>query len=1170
MKKIITLGLIIWQALLYCQDLDENGKIKPTLPSVILPSEDNYYKTLFGNTEINLYRGFPVAEIPVATLKEGGVKVEVKLSYNRPGVKVAELPNVVGVNWILDTGGIITRTVYDKADERYYSTGNYLQNKRMFTLGEIQDLDGNRNLMADYVRLPGIRDQQVDIFNYSVAGHSGSFYLDENLSPVLLTKNNDLKIETVGDFKTTLQFVITTFEGKKYFFGGSEFLEKKRHKHATDVQDHFTAFFLSKIEDVATNSSIYFEYEERYVPKINYTPPTHTILGRRVFLLFLFGAYTQVASPPSFFEDTYKSNQIPDIYVVQLTTKDIKRIVTNNEKIEFTYSHNGLSTKLDKISLIKNGSLIKEAHLNYTLDKSNLRHFLTSVDYKTNKNNVSTIAEQYKMNYYGPLDLPQYFSNQVDLLGYYNGANSENSSRYYDVELFNSGLTNFFGGVLANRLPNFNYAIRGTLKSIEYPTRGKTVFEYESDEVRRKLDKTITIVDNDPDYVPTDGNIYTTSYDVTSNEFGELNFNYELLLEKVNSSSVVHLGKYFFRVIDLVTNTVVKEKEILITHANNEVNAGQNGPPYYQNYVTYSSEESGEAPVQLLPNRNYRIEYIPNTVCQTKCKGRAVIKYKSNWVNTEGGNIRLKRQYDISENDTVNYKRIYYSDVKNLKNNSILKDPILPKMFDSYLFDLSPKLRREVPNPNGEWYYVDTNDPQSTKSSLILDRMYNSNPLYLVQQDNTSNPDGNLVNVDPYNPHYNNVTISYGGENFEKGGEEKKFRFVSVDNNFIRRLTPEFGPITYFMNEEERFLEIEDAKRNTPITYSNLQGVEEYSNTIVKKGDSLYYQRKNSYEHTIVEEKSIYNLVGRKMFEEILHPSTFFLPGYHANVYAASIKYSTVSKYLNRIVSTEYIDGLPVDALDDASYKKITAITEYTYDNPINLTSKIKNIFADGSVTENTFTYAHDINNQFLITKGVVGVPIRQEKKLKKGASMEIVSKSEVHYPTTLAQAPSGLVVPLKETTYDIENGIEKDVYTYNLYDAKGNLLEYTDKEGVIYSIIWGYNNTLPIIIAKGLSYENYTQYPEILTAVNLSNQDDIAPVGSDESSLITALDNVRKKLYQYDVTTYTYDPLIGVRSVTPPTGISEIYIYDGAHRLEKIVNAEGEILKEFMYNYKD
>uniref|UniRef100_UPI001F4A78C1 hypothetical protein n=1 Tax=Chryseobacterium arthrosphaerae TaxID=651561 RepID=UPI001F4A78C1 len=71
---------------------------------------------------------------------------------------------------------------------------------------------------------------------------------------------------------------------------------------------------------------------------------------------------------------------------------------------------------------------------------------------------------------------------------------------------------------------------------------------------------------------------------------------------------------------------------------------------------------------------------------------------------------------------------------------------------------------------------------------------------------------------------------------------------------------------------------------------------------------------------------------------------------------------------------------------------------------------------------------------------------------------------------------------------------------------------------------------------------------------------------------LLTLLDAFRNndQLKDFQITTYTYDPLIGATTITPPNGIRETYKYDALNRLEKVVNMEGMILKEHKYNYKN
>ena len=53
-------------------------------------------------------------------------------------------------------------------------------------------------------------------------------------------------------------------------------------------------------------------------------------------------------------------------------------------------------------------------------------------------------------------------------------------------------------------------------------------------------------------------------------------------------------------------------------------------------------------------------------------------------------------------------------------------------------------------------------------------------------------------------------------------------------------------------------------------------------------------------------------------------------------------------------------------------------------------------------------------------------------------------------------------------------------------------------------------------------------------------------------------------------VTYYTYDPLIGVTSVTDPRGQRIYYEYDNLNRLEFVRDNQGKILSKNEYNYKN
>ncbi|MEF9476878.1 hypothetical protein OWR28_03135 [Chryseobacterium sp. 1B4] len=115
-----------------------------------------------------------------------------------------------------------------------------------------------------------------------------------------------------------------------------------------------------------------------------------------------------------------------------------------------------------------------------------------------------------------------------------------------------------------------------------------------------------------------------------------------------------------------------------------------------------------------------------------------------------------------------------------------------------------------------------------------------------------------------------------------------------------------------------------------------------------------------------------------------------------------------------------------------------------------------------------------------------------------------------------------------------------------------------------------GYNKTKPIAKVVGSTYSQIEGM--ISTIVTKSNEDAADP--TKEAELLQALDAFQPAGM---VTTYTYDPLVGVTTITPPSGIRELYVYDSANRLKQVQVRERDnagtfsykVVKEFKYNYK-
>ncbi|SHG70403.1 hypothetical protein [Chryseobacterium sp. OV279] len=173
----------------------------------------------------------------------------------------------------------------------------------------------------------------------------------------------------------------------------------------------------------------------------------------------------------------------------------------------------------------------------------------------------------------------------------------------------------------------------------------------------------------------------------------------------------------------------------------------------------------------------------------------------------------------------------------------------------------------------------------------------------------------------------------------------------------------------------------------------------------------------------------------------------------------------------------------------------------------------------------------------------------------------------------------SKLDAVLDFTNYKISVDQTVDGLSYDLLDDKANYLQTTNKSGISTVSIYGYKQTSPIVNIVGITYVQLMQIlGQPTSPTDYLNLDIVTKSNADvnpatEQELLNSLDIFRNNplLKDYPMTTYTYDPLIGVTSITQPSGIREVYIYDTANRLMEIRenSTSGKILKEFKYNYK-
>ncbi|WP_177764049.1 hypothetical protein [Flavobacterium sp. I3-2] len=198
------------------------------------------------------------------------------------------------------------------------------------------------------------------------------------------------------------------------------------------------------------------------------------------------------------------------------------------------------------------------------------------------------------------------------------------------------------------------------------------------------------------------------------------------------------------------------------------------------------------------------------------------------------------------------------------------------------------------------------------------------------------------------------------------------------------------------------------------------------------------------------------------------------------------------------------------------------------------------------------------------------------------------VKHNDSYLPKTVSKFKNGIALNRSENFYAIINCIQNNVVNsyYNLsntkvakanlpleveneytkYSCAGKLLEYKTKDGVYVSQIWGYNGAFVVAELHNIRYSEINQ--QILT--NLISASNLTDLNYSENNIRNLVDDLRTAHPNAKIKSYTFNPLVGMTSMTDVNGRDEFYEYDNFNRLYRIKDHNSLILKEYNYNYKN
>lgn len=150
--------------------------------------------------------------------------------------------------------------------------------------------------------------------------------------------------------------------------------------------------------------------------------------------------------------------------------------------------------------------------------------------------------------------------------------------------------------------------------------------------------------------------------------------------------------------------------------------------------------------------------------------------------------------------------------------------------------------------------------------------------------------------------------------------------------------------------------------------------------------------------------------------------------------------------------------------------------------------------------------------------------------------------------------------IPVVSKCYSIlPDGTSVTEATINEYDEHGNILQFTEKNGVSTALLWSYDYQYPVLKLVGLTYQQ---------AKNVSS--DIASLGNRISLPKRILQSIHASFLNKSclAVAYLYDTRFNLATTIDPNGYERNYEYDSYGRLSKVLSPIGT-LQEYEYNYR-
>jgi hypothetical protein len=494
----------------------------PYIPNIIPPSPNAATLSKFTDVPVSPYTGTADITVPIYTVQARGLSIPIGLDYHTGGIRMKEESGWVGLGWALSAGGAISRTIMDHDDfnsgANYFtpdvpqlqgdmSSIQYPQYKFAPPLGDymfdfwcsykVNVTGGTEDYYNAFTIGKGVYDIEPDIYTYNFPGHSGKFIILRNRQVVLQQQDNiRIQVDNAGN-----AFTVTDEQGNNFVFQDRDSTESATGANSTYSTSSWN---LSRIV-TQLNDSVTFNYT---------SDNTWTYVAPEIYETYNVYCTNQGYT---------RGNPAGTLYL----NKTLQSINFSDGQLQFVFDGNRSDLsggkKLDAVKVYsKTGSsynYLKEHDFYYSYFDA-IGEYPASDTLECKRLRLDSVKEvsgsystpPYSFAYFGPPNTKPFTDYEkhgysVDDWGYYNGVSNTTyiPNATYQYAPWNGGPEPVFytytgqgtGSSAANRAPDPTALSTQlfALQQVNYPTGGRTVLAYAQNDYNDSASRTTSSTD---------------------------------------------------------------------------------------------------------------------------------------------------------------------------------------------------------------------------------------------------------------------------------------------------------------------------------------------------------------------------------------------------------------------------------------------------------------------------------------------------------------------------------------------------------------------------------------------------------------------------------------------------------------------------------------------------